>query len=408
MLNKKALAASVSAPPAEYVEDVFSTYLYTGTNANQTITNNIDLSGEGGLVWLKNRGGGYSYSHFLFDTNRGANNILISNQTLGEIQNSSTTLTSFNSNGFSLGADTADDGTNKNNVPYVSWTFRKAEKFFDVVTYTGNGVARNISHNLGSVPGMIIIKLLNQSSDWVVYHRGMPNTDYLYLNATNGSSEVPDYWNDTTPTSTTFRVNTNTAVNSDGQPYVAYLFAHDAGGFGTAGTDNIISCGSFTTDGSGNATVNLGYEPQWVILKPSTATGSWIMLDTMRGWVNSSGNDDKQLSANTSSAESSLARGNPTATGFVYENPITSATFIYMAIRRPMKTPTSGTEVFSVTTGNFTTPKTVTTNFPVDLCYSTRTGAGTRHFNDRLRGGTTTAYNYLATNSTSAELTGVS
>ena len=38
-----------------YIEDVFSTYLYNGTGASQTITNNINLSTNGGLVWLKCR-----------------------------------------------------------------------------------------------------------------------------------------------------------------------------------------------------------------------------------------------------------------------------------------------------------------------------------------------------------------
>ena len=37
------------------VEDVFSTWLYTGNGSTQTITNGIDLSGEGGMVWLKSR-----------------------------------------------------------------------------------------------------------------------------------------------------------------------------------------------------------------------------------------------------------------------------------------------------------------------------------------------------------------
>jgi hypothetical protein len=35
-----------------YVEDVFSTYLYKGNGSTQTITNGIDLDGEGGMVWL--------------------------------------------------------------------------------------------------------------------------------------------------------------------------------------------------------------------------------------------------------------------------------------------------------------------------------------------------------------------
>lgn len=50
------------------VEDVFSTYLYTGNGATQTIENGIDLANEGGLVWLKKRN--ETGDNFLFDTIR--------------------------------------------------------------------------------------------------------------------------------------------------------------------------------------------------------------------------------------------------------------------------------------------------------------------------------------------------
>ena len=79
MSAKALLSASVSAPPAAYVEDVFSTYLYTGNGSTQTITNGIDLSGEGGFVWLKARS--ETQSHALFDTNRGPTKLLGSNHT---------------------------------------------------------------------------------------------------------------------------------------------------------------------------------------------------------------------------------------------------------------------------------------------------------------------------------------
>ena len=55
MSNIKKLMMSAAGGEALNVEDVFSTYLYTGTGSSQTITNGIDLSGEGGLVWLKGR-----------------------------------------------------------------------------------------------------------------------------------------------------------------------------------------------------------------------------------------------------------------------------------------------------------------------------------------------------------------
>jgi len=419
MLNKKALAASVSAPPAVFVEDVFSTYLYSGTGASQTITNGIDLSGKGGLTWIKGRSG--TTGHRLTDTVRGATKSLESNSTAAEATES-TGLTAFGSTGFTIGAD-ADYNTNA--ATYCSWTFRKQPKFFDIVTYTGTGVARNINHNLGSVPGMIIVKLLNTASDWIVYHRSSPNTDYLYLNEPNSTAEVPDYWNDTTPNSSTFRVNTNSAINGEGQPYVAYLFAHNDGGFGTAGTDNIISCGSFTTS-SGTSyssfSVNLGYEPQYVMIKRKDDTSNWAIMDIARNNPDYAFNDYALTSnipadilrPNTAQTESFASYNapylyiGPTPTGFgggISSTP--SATFIYMAIRRPMKVPTDATKVFNATAGNGTGASNYEltgVGFSPDLTILSTdlTAGGYSHlFHDRLRGG---SY-YLDPTATTAQTT---
>jgi hypothetical protein len=160
MSAKALLSASVSAGPAAYVEDVFSTYLYTGNGSTQTITNGIDLAGEGGLVWIKQRS--LANHHWLFDTARGVEKALASSLTNSEATQIGS-VTSFGSSGFILGSDSAVNGTPETTA---SWTFRKAAKFFDVVTYTGDGngsTPRVISHNLGSVPGVIIIKTLGAS-----------------------------------------------------------------------------------------------------------------------------------------------------------------------------------------------------------------------------------------------------
>ena len=334
-----------------YIEELFSTYLYTGNGSTQTITNGIDLAGEGGLVWIKNRAttSGFTFNHFLFDTSRGPLNRLITNNT-DSSQGTTGTLTSFNANGFSLGSDS---GGNVNYGPgtntYASWTFREQPKFFDVVTYTGNGVdPRAISHNLGSVPGMIVVKRTNSSgSDWLVYHRSLSTGQLLSLNGTFAAYTTNEFTT-TAPTSSVFYVANSDAINGSGNTYVAYLFAHDAGGFGLTGTDNVISCGSFTTDAGGLATVNLGYEPQWVLVKCTSNADNWTMLDNMRGWNMTT--QDKFLLANTSAAESEANFGNPTATGFDASFG-ESRTYIYIAIRRgPMKVPTDGTKVFNTLT----------------------------------------------------------
>jgi hypothetical protein len=336
--------AATGGGAANYIEDVFSTYLYTGNGSTQTITNEIDLAGEGGLVWIKDRNSG-AKGHALFDTARGVNKKLQSQSTNGEFS-SPDQLTAFNADGFALGSAGDPNGSG---TTYASWTFRKQPKFFDVVTYTGDGANRTIAHSLGSVPGCIIVKRTDATADWQVYHRSNANTQYMVLNTTAAVATGATRWNSTTPTDTVFSLGTDTTVNASGGAYVAYLFAHDAGGFGLTGTDNVISCGSFTTDGSGNSpNINIGYEPQWLLVKCATAndTVGWGMFDTMRGWTVQS---STRLLANTSAAETSGGLNAVIKTdGFQISTPVTSETYIYIAIRRgPMKVPTTGTSVFS-------------------------------------------------------------
>ena len=342
-----------------YIEDVFSTYLYTGTGATNSINNAIDLSTKGGLTWIKSRDS--TPSHNLFDTVRGATKLLVTNSTAAQTTDA-TTLTSFNSNGFTLGADTTNNAVNRaGGYTYASWTFRKQPKFFDVVTYTGNDTTQNIAHSLGSTPGCVIVKCTNAAAGWYVWHRGQTAGYYSILNTTaaqtNGSS-VNTFGNNTTyvdPTSTQFTVGSNGNINQTGNTYVAYLFAHDAGGFGLTGTDNVISCGSYTGNGSATGpTVTLGYEPQWVMVKNVSAVGYWYMLDAMRGMSLTASNE---LAANSSAAENAFYGGTaqlaPQATGFQIINSGTQfntsgQTYIYIAIRRgPMKVPTDGTTVYN-------------------------------------------------------------
>jgi len=407
----------VAVVPA-YIEDVFSCFLYTGNGATQTITNGIDLSTNGGLVWVKTRttntgGGTYNNSNILADSARTPSNILRTNGT--EAQDGSPSFSSFNSNGFTLGTSA---NTNNTGVNSVSWTFRKQPKFFDVVTYTGNGTAgRTVSHNLGSVPGCIIVKSTSASGFWRVYHRSIGNTGGLSLSQTTSTATTASYWNNTSPTSTQFTLGDATAVNGNGDSFVAYLFAHDAGGFGLTGTDNVISCGSYTGNGStsGNP-VTLGFEPQWVMIKQTSASGNnWVLVDTMRGIP--TGGDDALLYPNTSGAEAYNDRLSVTSTGFSLnslggDTNANGSTYIYIAIRRgPMKVPTTGTSVFSPNSQTASTGTAITTNFPPDLQLyrSTAQVANEGVAVDRLRGvnSTTTANStpWLDTTTAAAEAT---
>ena len=416
----------MSAPSggANYIDDVFSTYLYTGngtypTTTPNVITNGIDLAGKGGMVWIKDRTN--AYNNIISDSARGKNPNsvdcyywLYTNTTSAQT-GGTYGINTFNSNGFTLDdplVQTYQNNTNKLNDNYVSWTFRKQAKFFDVVTYTGNGLARTIAHNLGSAPGCIFVKAysnmagLGGASDWLVYHRSIGNNYILTLNSTNEKIDYGDVaWNNTAPTASVFSLGTDTNVNANGVFYVAYLFAHDAGGFGTAGTDNVISCGSYTGNGSSNGPViTLGYEPQYVLIKRTDTGGyNWNIYDSMRAF---NVNYAIELFANSSDSEGNYNNVKPTSTGF---QPIDTdaavnangGTYIYIAIRRPMKTPTTGTEVFGLSARTGTGANATVTGGQTDdaVLIKNRGSAVASLFSSRLTG-----TKYLVTSSTAAEV----
>ena len=235
-----------------YVDDVFSTYLYKGNASERSITTGIDMAGEGGMVWFKNRDNG-NQDHRLFDTTQPPQSSspyysypIISNATYARGP-SANGLKSFNSDGFTVFTDSSING---NNEDISSWSFRKAAGFFDIVSYTGNGSNRNISHNLGCKPGCIMIKRTDDADDWAVYHNGFydyqgSNHYYAKLNTTDAQQYGGGVWNNTAPTTTHFRVGTDGKVNANEGTYIAYLFA--------GGSDRTSSTSaSVAFDGSGD------------------------------------------------------------------------------------------------------------------------------------------------------------
>jgi hypothetical protein len=296
------------------------------------------------------------------------------------------------STGFSLGTSSAAQEINNTSEPFVSWTFRKQPKFFDVVTFTqASGSTTTFNHNLGSAPGCMLIKTTGVNNFWLVYHRSLGDNQYLILNTTGATSSFSGGFS---VGSTSVTIN-NALLAATGNAFVAYLFAHDAGGFGASGTDNVISCGSFTRSGAALINLNLGYEAQWVLIKSSSAADDWYIFDTMRGMPLSG--TARSLNANLTNAETSFSAPAvyPTATGFVVDpaSGIAGAdgtTSIYIAIRRgPMRTPTTGTSVFSpiARTGDGSTNTVVNVGFPTDFfMFAWRSLAYGWKQQDRLRG----------------------
>ncbi len=303
------------------VADVFSVDTYTGNATDdRNITNGVDLSGEGGTVWIKNRD--QADKHIIANSESGPTKYLSSNATTGETTDANM-IQAFNSDGFQIG--TAAE-VNTNAEGYVATSFRKAPGFHDVVTYTGDGTAsRVINHDLGATPGMIIVKRTDSAYAWQVYNRGFTSL-CGNLNSTAGfSGNAMGAVTDASFTTGTFVANWNTTSAT----YVAYIFGHD--------TDGIIQCGAYTGNGSSTGpTITLGWQPQLVLIKNATTTGNWGMYDSAR---DASNPNTAVIHANATTAETASGPDiDFNATSFQIKS--TSAdvntnaeTYIYMAIK---------------------------------------------------------------------------
>ena len=258
---------------------------YTGTGASNSISS-FGFSPD--LVWIKNRG--TTTSHALYDTTRGTGAQLSSNLTDAEVT-SSTGLTAFGSNGFTIGTSTL---VNTSGTQYVAWAWDEAPiAGMDIVSYTGTGAIRTVAHNLGVAPKMIIAKLTNSAGfQWPVYHSSLTSaSSYIWLNSTNAQATDAAYWG-TAPTSSVFSVGTNANVNNNTSPYIAYLFAE---------VEGFSKIGSYVGNGSADGPfIYCGFRPKLIIGKRTDAVENWIIYDTSRDSFNVA---SAQLQPNTSIAE---------------------------------------------------------------------------------------------------------
>ena len=357
-------SAGASADPL-YVDDVFSTNLYTGDGSTETITHGIDLAGEGGMIWMKQRSGTYKHtlwsSDVLGQNNQGWAADLSTNNT-----NAASPFSTSQSASYPAVTSTSHTSGfyNMSGVDIVNWTFRKAPGFFDVVTWSGDGNAnRSIYHNLDSVPGCIMVKAINSTRDWNVYHRKTTDNDpedYTIRLAEDNPKFNYTFFRDTPPTSTYFKVDGSTSMNASGTTYVAFLFAHDDQRFGTDENESIIKCGGYDSVYQTDVNVNVGFEPQWLLIKNVDASShDWFLYDPMRGLTHDydPGNTARRVTANMSSTEAASSGIELNSTGFKIQgtNPSGLNTwgsgvgnrYIYIAIRRSHKPPSSGTDVFT-------------------------------------------------------------
>ena len=403
------------AQPGPEVEDVFGTYEFNGNGGTNNITNGLDYSTEGGMYWQHSRNG-YRYALFC-DTERGTGKHYLPMESRHD--NYTTGLTAFNTNGVTLGAS-AD--MNTNNEKQCSWGFRNCPKFFEVISYTGNGTAgRTISHNLGCEVGAMYVFKKSVNSIGMFWHRKFDDVSgydystngYLRMNSLGAVNTSSTLWNNTVPTNTTITLGTNTDVNANGVDYIMYLWAHNNGDgqFGINGDKDIIKCGSYT--GNGNATtgveVDLGFEPQFILIKDMYNNNHWTQFDMMRlrsnqivGTFANTGYDDRlRINEQGFESESGYIDFNPT--GFKITTNLSDvnqngSSYMYIAVRRPTKQYDAVDDLFECHGSGTGTNPGWSSSFPVDLAIIKSRGGNQTYSTSRL----VSPYNtYLSLNSAS-------
>jgi hypothetical protein len=316
--------------------DYFNTKLYTGTGATHNITG---VGFQPDWVWCKSRSD--AYENYVHDSVRGATKHIITNNANAEVTNANQ-LTSFDSDGFTLGNDLVINGSSKT---FVSWNWLASNTTasntdgsitstvsanttsgFSIVSYTGTGTQPStVGHGLGVTPKMFIVKPRTDAQSWCVYHESVGAGYVTYLDITSGSGGS-SVWNSTSPTSSVFTVNDN-QVNSSGITYIAYCFAEKKG---------FSKFGSYTGNGNADGTfIYTGFKPAWVMYKRTDSAHGWFMLDNKRDTFNVS---YKMLRAESSGAEDTGS--SPVvdflSNGFKMRNAYASAnasggSYIYMA-----------------------------------------------------------------------------
>lgn len=316
----------------------FNTKLYSGNSSTQSISG---INFKPDFVWIKARN--QPYNHFLFDIARGVQQRLKTNST--DAESTVTGLTSFDTDGFSLGSNVDMNGSGVN---FASWNWLASNTTasntdgsitstvsanttsgFSIVSYTGTGANATVGHGLGVAPSWIVIKGRNQVEDWTTYHISTGNTKNVILNSTATPDTHSTYWQNTSPTSSVFYLGSSTRPNNSGTNYIAYCFA-DTG-------NKFFKAGSYVGNGSSDGSyIHLGMKPAFVIIKRTNSLGSWRMWDNKRNPYNLT---DTNLRPNTTDTDDTsgnqidmLSNGfKIRATVNIGDTNVSGSTYIYMA-----------------------------------------------------------------------------
>ena len=319
----------------------FQTKLYSGTGSTNSVTFDGSENMQPDWVWIKARSNS-DQPHALFDSVRGVNKVLYSNNSDAEDDDSSNgSLTSFNSDGWTVGG--FYNRVNQSGQTFASWNWKaggtassnsngsitssvsvNTTAGFSVVSYTGNATTgATVGHGLGSVPSVVIVKRRESAQNWGVYHKSLGETKAVYLDLTN-SAATDDWMNNTAPTSSVFSLSDGNYGNV-AETHIAYCFAEKQG---------YSKFESYTGNGNADGTfIYTGFKPAWVITKRTDTTSDWYLSDNKRNGFN---DDNHVIYANESDAEKTVNRIDILSNGFKLRSTgsgvnASGGTYIYMA-----------------------------------------------------------------------------
>ena len=299
------MAYSTIVKPSDY----FNTKLYAGNSGTQSITG---INFQPDFLWIKRRTN--AGDHNLVDVIRTSDKTLISNSTGAEYSNS--TITSFDSDGFSLSG--SDGALNASSNDYASWNWLASNTSgssntdgsitstvsanttagFSIVSWSGTGSNGTIGHGLGATPGLMIIKNINDVGSWRVWNSTFNADQYLILNTSEAVATQAALFNSTLPTSSVISAGTSGDINSSGRTYIAYCFAEKKG---------YSKFGSYVGNGNADGSfIYTGFKPAFIIIKRTTSQ-AWVMFDSKRSDVANANPNDQVLYPNASDAELSSA-----------------------------------------------------------------------------------------------------
>ena len=282
------MAYSTINDPSAY----FQITKYTGNGSTQSITNSGNSNLKPDFAWIKDLGS--AFDHKLQDSNRGSTYTIESNTALATY-NDTDAVTSFNTDGFSLGSNA---NVNDNTANVIAWQWKanggttssngsgsitstvqaSTTAGFSIVTYTGTGSNATVGHGLGVAPDLIFVKLTSGSGDWTVYSSTLGNTKYLRLNSDIAAGTQSTYWQDTSPTTTAFSIGTAGDVNTSSGSHVAYCFKSIKG---------YSKFGSYKGNGNSDGTfVYTGFAVSYLMMKRTDSAGEWLIYDNKRNITN--------------------------------------------------------------------------------------------------------------------------